>query len=151
MITRSQWKLELAKKLGATHTICAKKEDLIGAVRDLTVGLGVDVAIEAVGTPQTVEPAIDLVRPTGWVIVFGFPAEGKGASSEPFEVLSKELSILGAWVNFYILSRALDGLASGEIDVRPLVLVRTRLTQVLKGSDLMVEKPAGFMKALVVP
>jgi len=151
MITRSEWKLKLAKKLGATHTICAKKEDVIGAVRDLTAGLGVDVAIEAVGTPQTVELAIDLVKPTGRVIVFGFSPEGKKASFEPFKVLSKELSILGAWVNPYTFSRALDVLACGEIDVKSLISERIKLARISEGFDLMVEKPAGFMKALVVP
>ena len=151
MITRSEWKLKLAKKLGATHTICAKEEDVVEAVRDLTAGLGVDVAIEAVGTPQTVELAIDLVKPTGRVIIFGFSPEGKKASFEPFKVLSKELSILGAWVNPYTFSRALKVLVSGEIDVKSLISERIELAQILNGFDLMVEKPTGFIKALVVP
>ncbi|MEO2113707.1 MAG: alcohol dehydrogenase catalytic domain-containing protein, partial [Acidimicrobiales bacterium] len=50
-------KLDLAREFGATHTIDSSSEDPVEAVRALTDGNGVDVAIEAVGRPETYEQA----------------------------------------------------------------------------------------------
>ena len=50
-------KLEWAKSFGATHTINSSNTDPVEAIRELTDGNGVDVAIEAVGLPVTYEQA----------------------------------------------------------------------------------------------
>ncbi len=47
MITRSQWKLDMATKFGATHLISAQKEDVTECIRDITNGLGSDVVIDS--------------------------------------------------------------------------------------------------------
>ena len=151
MVTRSQWKLDLAKKLGATKTINAKEEDVIKKTMDITEGLGADVVIEAVGTPETVEEALKLARKSGRVLIFGFCPEGKEAKFVPFDVLSKELTIMGSWVNPYTFPRALDILASGKLNLSPLISKELNLDNVMEGFNLMSEKPTGFMKALVKP
>lgn len=149
MVTRSEWKLELAKKFSATDVINAKKEDILKKTLDLTDGLGVDVVIEAVGTPQTIEQAMTLAKKSGRIVIFGFAPEGEKASFIPFDILSKELTIMGSWVNPYTYSRALDILASGKIDVKRLISTRIKLDNIMDGFNMMIEKPEGFMKALV--
>jgi alcohol dehydrogenase len=70
-------RLEAAKLFGADVTVNNGREDAPAIVRDLTGGLGADVAIEAVGTPATFELATQLVRPGGRVAnigVHGAPA-----------------------------------------------------------------------------
>jgi alcohol dehydrogenase len=70
-------RLEAAKLFGADVTVNNGREDAPSIVRDLTGGLGADVAIEAVGTPATFELATQLVRPGGRVAnigVHGVPA-----------------------------------------------------------------------------
>ena len=69
---------ELALQFGATHAVVSADSDWREQVMALTDGLGVDVAIEAVGTPRTWEMAVDVVRPGGHVAnvgVHGTPVE----------------------------------------------------------------------------
>src|SRR6476619_2749781 len=70
-------RLEQALAFGADVTIANGSEDAVARVMELTGGLGADVAIEAVGIPQTFELCADLVRPGGRVAnvgVHGSPA-----------------------------------------------------------------------------
>src|SRR5579875_3796812 len=60
-------RLEAAKQFGADVTVNSGREDAMVVVRDLTEGLGADVAIEAVGIPATFELATALARPGGHI------------------------------------------------------------------------------------
>ena len=75
--------------------------------------------------------------------------EGKEAKFIPFDFISKEFTLLSSWVNPYTFPRALKILASGKIDLKILISKRLKLDNIIKGFDLMIEKPKGFMKALV--
>ena len=151
MVTRSQWKLDFAKRLGATHTINVKEENVLKRTMEITGELGVDVVIEAVGTPETVEQAFGLAKRGGRVIIFGFSPQGAKATFIPFDILSKELTILGSWVNPYTFPRALDLMASKKIDLESLVSTKISLDNIMDGFKALEEKPKGFMKAVVKP
>ena len=64
-------KLALAKQLGASYTINTKTEDVHARLLEMTSGFGPDVVIEAVGSPQTYQMAVDEVAFTGRVICIG--------------------------------------------------------------------------------
>lgn len=64
-------RLEAAKTFGADIVINNSREDALQIVRDLTGGLGADVAIEAVGVPATFELAAELARPGGHIANIG--------------------------------------------------------------------------------
>ena len=66
-------KLELARKLGATHTLNARQGDLREAIRKITGPQGVDVAIENTGVADVIETAYDVSAPQGRVILVGVP------------------------------------------------------------------------------
>src|SRR5680860_852488 len=68
-------RLEAAKQFGADITINNSREDPLAIVRDLTEGLGADVAIEAVGVPSTFELAAELARPGGHIANIGVHGE----------------------------------------------------------------------------
>lgn len=148
MVSRSDWKLELAKKFGATKVINAR-DNVLKKTLDLTDGSGVDVVIEAVGTTETIEEAISLAKKSGRIVIFGFAPEGEKAGFIPFDVLSKELTIMGSWVNPYTFPRALDILAGGKVDVKTLISLKLPLDNIMDGFKAMQEKSKGFMKALV--
>src|SRR5207237_5818498 len=59
------WRLEMSMRLGADVALDATQVDVVEIVRRLTGGWMADVAIEAVGTPQTFLTALRLVRPGG--------------------------------------------------------------------------------------
>ena len=74
-IDLAESRLEAAEKFGADVTVNNGREDPLAIVRDLTNGLGADVAIEAVGVPQTFELATQLARPGGHIANIGVHGE----------------------------------------------------------------------------
>ena len=68
-------RLESTKQFGADITINNGREDALAIVRDLTDGLGADVAIEAVGVPAAFELAAALARPDGHIANIGVHGE----------------------------------------------------------------------------
>ena len=64
-------KLEMAKGLGATHTVNSTQDDAVKAVRGLTRGLGVDHAFEAVGIPKLCRQAIESLAVRGTATIVG--------------------------------------------------------------------------------
>jgi alcohol dehydrogenase len=70
-------RLDSARQFGANETVNNGREDAVARVMELTDGLGADVAIEAVGVPETFELCTELVRPEAmwptWVCTAGPP------------------------------------------------------------------------------
>lgn len=87
-------KLALAKAVGAAHVINSAKEDVAGRVKMLTDGLGADVVIEAVGSPDTYVMAVDIVGFTGRVVCIGYAKSEVSFQTKYF--VQKELDIRGS-------------------------------------------------------
>lgn len=69
------YRLEWARKMGATHTINPDRDNPVAAVNELTGGRGGDVAVEAAGYPDSFNTALRLVKQFGQVMVFGIQAD----------------------------------------------------------------------------
>jgi threonine dehydrogenase-like Zn-dependent dehydrogenase len=65
------YRLEMAKKLGATHTLNPTRDNVIEAIREITGGQMADVAVEAAGRPETAHEVFDALRLHGTAIIFG--------------------------------------------------------------------------------
>jgi succinate semialdehyde reductase (NADPH) len=76
-------KLEMARTLGATHTVNGAREDAVAAVRALTGGLGVDVSFEALGRPETFIQASEVLRDGGRMVAIGI---APGTTTAPLEI-----------------------------------------------------------------
>lgn len=101
MVDTVDEKLELAKKAGAAAVINAEHEDPVDAVRRLTDGRGAVVAIEAVGSPKTVDQAILSLRKAGRAVLMGAPWEKIIFEFEDYrkDFLFKELKISSSITN----------------------------------------------------
>ena len=66
-------KLEWAVGFGATDTVDASEGDPVEAVRALTAGEGVDIAFEAVGRPECVRQAVEMLTFAGTAVAIGVP------------------------------------------------------------------------------
>ena len=64
-------KLDIAKQMGATHTINASNIDPVAAVKDLTEGKGVPYSFEAIGLKATAEQSFQMLRPGGVATIIG--------------------------------------------------------------------------------
>lgn len=87
-------KLEMARKFGANHTINSKQQSVLDEVKSLTHGEGVNVAIEAIGLPQTYRQAVDAAAFGGRVVYIGYAKEEIAFNTADF--VRKELDILGS-------------------------------------------------------
>jgi alcohol dehydrogenase len=112
-------RLDAAKQFGADVVINNAEQDPIAAVRELTGGLGADVAIEAVGVPATFELAVDLVRPAGRVANIG--VHGKPATLHLQRVWDRDLTITTGLVDTYSTPTLIRLLASHHIDAQHFV------------------------------
>ncbi|MBN1582021.1 MAG: zinc-binding alcohol dehydrogenase family protein [Anaerolineae bacterium] len=87
-------KLALAKEFGAQYTINSIDQDVLEAVAQLTNGEGVNVAIEAVGLPQTFRIAIEAVCYAGRVVYVGYAK--RDVTFDTTDFVRKELDIRGS-------------------------------------------------------
>lgn len=86
-VDTNDFRLEKAREFGATHTLNANAEDLVEQIKQISEdGLGVDVAIEAVGYPETLETALHSIRPGGTIA-------NVGVHGQPFEFPINDLWI----------------------------------------------------------
>ena len=65
------FKLEKAKQFGATHTVNSTREDPVAKAMELTWGLGVDYAFEAISTTETIGQAASSTGKGGTIVIVG--------------------------------------------------------------------------------
>ncbi len=87
-------KLELARALGAQHTIDSRTSDLHQELDKLTGGDGPDVVVEAAGNPLTYRAAVDEVAFTGRVVCIGYAGSEVSFATKLF--VQKEIDIMGS-------------------------------------------------------
>lgn len=87
-------KLDIAKGLGADDVINAREADPVEAIMDITGQVGVDVALEMVGSEPTITQTLNCVRKTGRAVIVGvYTGE---VVFNPFHVLVNEIKVLGS-------------------------------------------------------
>jgi 2-desacetyl-2-hydroxyethyl bacteriochlorophyllide A dehydrogenase len=123
-------KRELALGFGATRVIDPMSENL------LEIAKGVDVAIEAVGSPKTMLQAISSVGDGGRVLFFGVAPEDAYISISPFEVYRRELHLLGSFVNPFTMERAVALISNRRINLYPLVSEIIPLNEIYRGVEM---------------
>ena len=146
-----QWKLDLGLQRGASDVVNAAEQDPVEAVMAMTGGQGADLVIEAVGSMPTIEQGVRMLRKHGKLVIFGLSAEGAEARIVPFDVLTRELTIVGAWVNPYTFPRAMQAMLNKQVETESLISEEVPLDEVNDALARLAQKPEGFMKALIIP
>jgi len=90
-------KLMAAKELGATHGVNAATTDTVAEIMSLTHGRGVDVAIEALGRPETVVNAFMMTRDGGRVVVIGIAPGTTTAGIEITRLVRRGIQLMGSY------------------------------------------------------
>ncbi len=142
------WKLDVARRLGATVAVNPEKEDLKDVVMRYTNGLGVDVAFEAVGSPITLSQALELTRKGGNVVVIGVFEEPE-VKLNIMNVVNKELNVYGSLVYNWDFERAINLIRTRRVDVRSLVSDVIKLEEIKKGFERMLAREEGIIKIQV--
>jgi threonine dehydrogenase-like Zn-dependent dehydrogenase len=146
-------RLRVAKALGADVTLNYKNVDPVGAILDATHGRGVDVAIEALGTPQTFESCLRVLRPGGVLSSLGVYS---GKLTLPLDAFAAGLG------DYTIVTTLCPGgkermrrlmavVASGRADLTPLVTHRFTLDEIQAAYDLFANQRDGVLKVAITP
>ncbi len=118
-------KLEWAREFGATHTVNASETDPVEAIRGLTGGNGVNVAIEAVGNPSTFEQAFYARDHAGTVVLVGVPSPDMKIELPLLEVFGRGGSLKSSWYGDCLPSRDfpmyIDLYLQGRLDLERFV------------------------------
>lgn len=126
-------RLDVAKQMGATHTIQAGAADVVAQVTALTDGYGVDVAVEAVGVPSSFAMCLDLVRPGGHVANVG--VHGKSVELDLQKLWIQNITISMGLVNTTTLAMLLKLVAQGKLPAAHLVTHRFGLDDILSAYE----------------
>lgn len=121
-------RLEIARSVGATHTVVSGTATWKEEVIALTDGHGVDVAVEAVGVPATFSMCVDLVRPGGTVANVG--VHGKPVQLDLQDLWIKNVAITTGLVNTDTLGMLLKLVAQHKLPVEPFVTHRFALDEI---------------------
>jgi len=133
-IDMADGRLEAAKMFGAELTINNSREDPVAMVKELTDGLGADVAIEAVGVPETFELCTRLVRPGGRVANIG--VHGKPATLHLESLWIRDVTITMGLVDTYSTPTLLRLLAGHQINASRFVSHHFSLDQMIEAYDV---------------
>lgn len=90
-------KLENARKLGATHTVNASKVNVVDTIKEITGGRGVDIAVEALGKPETFMQTALSVMDGGKAVMIGLAASGAKAEIDITRLVRRQIKILGSY------------------------------------------------------
>lgn len=127
-------RLEASKRFGATATINNGRQDAVELIKEMTDGLGADVAVEAVGVPATFELAAELVRPGGRVANVG--VHGEPATLHLESLWIKNVTITTGLVDTYSTPTLLRLIAAGQIDPSGFITHRFTLDEFEEAYDV---------------
>jgi threonine 3-dehydrogenase len=127
----NDYRLRLAKRMGASKVINSRTVDPVAEIHKDTEGRGAGVVLEMSGNEVAIRNAFRTVRNGGTVILFGLPS-GEVRLNLADEVIFKEAHVRGVvgreiFKSWYILN---DLLKSRKLDLRPLITHRMPLNQI---------------------
>jgi threonine 3-dehydrogenase len=140
----SDYRLDLARQLGATLAINVSREDAKQIILDATGGEGVDVLLEMSGAPSAIRDGFTLLKKGGAAVLLGLPGK-------PFEfdlgnlVVLKGVTVFGIagrklWETWYEARGLVRG---GAVDLTPIVTHRFKLEEFEKAFAAMASGNSG--------
>lgn len=128
------YKLELAREFGATDTVNATDGDPVKAVMDLTGGRGVDYAFEAIGRPETISQAFEMLGKAGTAVAIGIAPKNTPISIPPQNLVYGERKLVGSMYGSTRpradFARFVDLYLAGKLKLDQLVTREWRLSEI---------------------
>jgi threonine 3-dehydrogenase len=146
----NEYRIQLAKKLGADLVLNPEKVDVVKTVMTETDNLGADVVLELSGNRKAIKEGLEALRPGGRYSILGIPDRSVEINLER-NIIFKYATLHGIngrlmFSTWYKSSRFLS---SGRLDLNPIITHRFRLEEFEKGMELMESGNCG--KVLLYP
>jgi len=141
-------RLQVALEVGASHVVQGDADELKETARALTNGRGADVCIECAGHPSALNACIAAARPGATVVLIGMPP-GDTATININDMIVREIKLRPIFRYNNTFPTGVDLLASGRVDLTPLISKRFQLSEVPQAFEYVVENRATCVKAVV--
>jgi len=146
-------RLKVSQQLGADITINYKEQDPVKTIMELTHGLGVDVAIEALGTQETFESCLRVLKPGGTLSSLGVYS---GKLTMPLDAMIAGLGDHKIVTTLCPggkerMRRLLEVVASGRVDLTAMVTHRFKLDDIVEAYELFSHQRDGVLKVAITP
>lgn len=136
----TEFKLKLAKDLGATETVKMQRDNPQAhkdKIKEIAP-LGFDVVIEATGSTQVLEQAFDFVKCSGIVHIFGVYPSDATIKVNPYNIFRNEIKVIGTFAQLYAFTPAIRILENKIIQVKPLITHKFKLDEFTEAMNLML-------------
>ncbi|WP_412030046.1 NAD(P)-dependent alcohol dehydrogenase [Deinococcus yunweiensis] len=150
------FRLDLARQVGATHTVNARSGDALAFIRELGArrdGLplshgGVDVAFETAGSLPTTRLTIAAPKPGGVAVLVGLPADPE-VSLDIVSAASREVTLRGVFRYANCYPAAVELVASGAVNLDALVTHRYSFDQTPEAFEFADREKKTSMKVMI--
>lgn len=146
-------RLAMARRMGADLVIDFRQADPVDEIMRATSGRGVDVAIEALGTQSTFEACLRTLRPGGTLSSLGVYSSDLHIPLQPFAAGLGDHRIITTLCpgGKERMRRLVAVVASGRVDLKPMVTHRFRLDDIEEAYDLFSHQRDGVLKVAITP
>lgn len=146
-------RIAAAKKLGADHVVDFSKSDPVSEILRLTGGRGVDIAIEALGTQDTFQSALRVLRPGGTLSSLGVYSGDLVIPADAFAAGLGDNKIVTSLCpgGKERMRRLMSVVASGRVDLSAMVTHRFTLDQIERAYELFASQADGVLKVAITP
>jgi D-xylulose reductase len=140
-------KLAIARMYGGVETVNAATTDVPAEIRRRTQGWGADVVFEASGSPKAFEGICDAACPGGAIVLIGMP-EGPVAM-DVVAAQIRELRTEHVFRYAHVFPRAIALMASGKIDLKPLISRTYRFQESIAAFEYAAEMHPDVVKVQI--
>ncbi|ESZ68113.1 sulfurtransferase [Mesorhizobium sp. L103C119B0] len=137
-------KLAIAARYPGVSTVNVRNARLADAIAKATDGWGADVVVEASGAPNAYGGIHDLIRPGGCLVLVGMPVTPVAIDVSSFQ--TKEIRIETVFRYANVFDRALAMIASGKVDLKPLISATFPFEQSIAAFERAAEGRPGDVK-----
>ncbi len=139
-------RLEMAKKMGATHTVNAG-DDVIKTVEEITDGIGLDCVFDAAGVQSTISMGVETIRNGGTMLLVGMASPK--IEFELKHTIVKEIKLLSSYMYTTEMREGLDLIASGALDVKKIITSEHPMSDGSKIFDELFNKTTDDVKVIL--
>jgi len=148
----------IAETLGAKSCAEDGQGSSINTILDMTRGRGVDVVIEATGSPEAPEKCLELAGKGGHIVCLGLPERDIQLAQKSFRrLVREELTVHGSWNSYSApfpgreWQAALHFMATGQLKTKPLITHRFSLDRTKEALMMMKAGDEFFVKVMLIP
>ena len=145
----SEFRLDIAEKLGADKLVNPLKSDLSEAILQETEGKGANVTLEAVGYAKTFAEAVSITRMGGYIVAVGNLE--KSAEFDLQQLVAKEHTFIGSYASSGEFRDCIELVASGKINVEPLISDVLPLEEGPDAFDRLLKARENLLKIVLEP